>query len=168
MANNKREPRNGRNPDEDYAHRFGLTNADCLKDPRIGRLVHFKQSLDEQVRAAIAVNIKSLLRAVGYSPFGIDNVARLMGFGPDGPQPAGAQPAPDVEKMPFSVAYQMLAQLAPSPVVDLNRAVAVAIAFGPAAGRRLVDELTREPSLRAYHLLPSVRGDLLSKLGRTG
>src|ERR1017187_7684005 len=68
MANNKREPRNGRNPDEDYAHRFGLTNADCLKDPRIGRLVHFKQSLDEQVRAAIAVNIKSLLRAVGYSP----------------------------------------------------------------------------------------------------
>ena len=64
--NSKRDPLNGRNPDENYAHRFGLSNADCLKDPRIGRLVHFKQSLDEQVRAAIAVNIKPLLRAVGF------------------------------------------------------------------------------------------------------
>jgi predicted RNA polymerase sigma factor len=62
--------------------------------------------------------------------------------------------------------YQELAQLAPSPVVELNRAVAVAMAFGPAAGLELVDALTSEPSLRAYHLLPSVRGDLLKKLSR--
>jgi RNA polymerase sigma-70 factor (ECF subfamily) len=62
--------------------------------------------------------------------------------------------------------YDTLARLAPSPVVELNRAVAVAMAFGPAAGLELVDALTSEPSLKAYHLLPSVRGDLLAKLGR--
>jgi len=62
--------------------------------------------------------------------------------------------------------YDALAQIAPSPVVELNRGVAVAMAFGPAAGLDLVDALTAEPSLQGYHLLPSVRGDLLSKLGR--
>jgi RNA polymerase sigma-70 factor, ECF subfamily len=62
--------------------------------------------------------------------------------------------------------YAALAQLTPSPVVELNRAVALGMAFGPAAGLELVDELTAEPSLKAYHLLPSVRGDLLRKLGR--
>jgi RNA polymerase sigma factor (sigma-70 family) len=62
--------------------------------------------------------------------------------------------------------YDALAQLTPSPVVELNRAVAVGMAFGPAAGLELVDELTSEPSLRAYHLLSTVRGDLLAKLGR--
>ncbi len=62
--------------------------------------------------------------------------------------------------------YGALAQLAPSPVVELNRAVAIAMAFGPAAGLELVDTLTSEPSLKGYHLLPSVRGDLLAKLGR--
>jgi predicted RNA polymerase sigma factor len=62
--------------------------------------------------------------------------------------------------------YEALAQLAPSPVVELNRAVALAMAFGPATGLELVDELTSEPSLSNYHLLPSVRGDLLAKLGR--
>jgi len=62
--------------------------------------------------------------------------------------------------------YDAVAQLAPSPVVELNRAVAVGMAFGPAAGLDLVDALVPEPSLRAYHLLPAVRGDLLRKLGR--
>ncbi|MEA2175890.1 MAG: hypothetical protein QOD00_3482 [Blastocatellia bacterium] len=62
--------------------------------------------------------------------------------------------------------YDALAQLAPSPVVELNRAVALAMAFGPATGLELVDKLTEEPLLKAYHLLPSVRGDLLAKLGR--
>ena len=62
--------------------------------------------------------------------------------------------------------YDALAQLAPSPVVELNRAVAVSMAFGPAAGLELVDALADEPSLEHYHLLPSVRGDLLAKLGR--
>jgi RNA polymerase sigma-70 factor (ECF subfamily) len=62
--------------------------------------------------------------------------------------------------------YDALAQLTPSPVVELNRAVAHAMAFGPAAGLELVDALTEEPSLKNYHLLPSVRGDLLARLGR--
>jgi predicted RNA polymerase sigma factor len=62
--------------------------------------------------------------------------------------------------------YEALAKLAPSPVVELNRAVAVAMAFGPAAGLELVDALRTERLLENYHLLPSVRGDLLKKLGR--
>ncbi len=62
--------------------------------------------------------------------------------------------------------YDALAELVPSPVVELNRAVAVSMAFGPAAGLELVDELADEPSLKNYHLLPSVRGDLLFKLNR--
>jgi RNA polymerase sigma factor (sigma-70 family) len=62
--------------------------------------------------------------------------------------------------------YAELAQLAPSPVVELNRAVAVAMAFGPQAGLEVVDALTAEASLEGYHLLPTVRGDLLAKLGR--
>jgi RNA polymerase sigma-70 factor (ECF subfamily) len=62
--------------------------------------------------------------------------------------------------------YEALAQIAPSPVIDLNRAVAVSMAFGPAAGLEVVDALTAEGALENYHLLPSVRGDLLQKLGR--
>jgi RNA polymerase sigma factor (sigma-70 family) len=62
--------------------------------------------------------------------------------------------------------YDALAQLAPSPVVELNRAVAVGMAFGPEAGLELVEELGSEPALRDYHLLPAARGDLLEKLGR--
>jgi predicted RNA polymerase sigma factor len=62
--------------------------------------------------------------------------------------------------------YDALAELAPSPVIELNRAVAVGMAFGPAAGLDVVDALVDEPSLKAYHLLPAVRGDLLRKLGR--
>ena len=59
-----------------------------------------------------------------------------------------------------------LVQVAPSPIVELNRAVAVSTAFGPAAGLEIVDTLTSETSLKSYHLLPSVRADLLAKLGR--
>jgi RNA polymerase sigma factor (sigma-70 family) len=62
--------------------------------------------------------------------------------------------------------YDGLAQLTPSPIVELNRAMALAMAFGPAAGLEVVDELTSDPVLADYHLLPSVRGDLLFKLGR--
>ena len=62
--------------------------------------------------------------------------------------------------------YGELAAVQPSPVVELNRAVAVSMAFGPQAGLDLVDQLAGEPALRGYHLLPSVRGDLLMKLGR--
>jgi RNA polymerase sigma factor (sigma-70 family) len=64
--------------------------------------------------------------------------------------------------------YAALARISPSPVVELNRAVAVSMAFGPQAGLEIVDRLTSEPALERYHLLPSVRGDLLMKLGRRG
>ena len=79
---------------------------------------------------------------------------------------ARARTAAETDWVHIATLYTALAQLAPSPVVELNRAVAVAMAFGPAAGLELADALTAEPSLKTYHLLPSVRGDLLSKLGR--
>jgi predicted RNA polymerase sigma factor len=60
----------------------------------------------------------------------------------------------------------MLAQLTPSPIIELNRAVAVSMTDGPAAGLELIDKLTADPMLQSYHLLPSVRGDFLFKLGR--
>jgi RNA polymerase sigma-70 factor, ECF subfamily len=62
--------------------------------------------------------------------------------------------------------YDGLGELAPSPVVELNRAVAFGMAYGPAAGLEIADALTKEPTLKSYHLLPAVRGDLLAKLGR--
>jgi predicted RNA polymerase sigma factor len=79
---------------------------------------------------------------------------------------ARARTADETDWAGIAALYDALAELAPSPVVELNRAVAVAMAFGPAAGLELVDELTSEPSLKGYHLLPAVRGDLLVKLGR--
>ena len=63
--------------------------------------------------------------------------------------------------------YDALAQVAPSPVVELNRAVAVSMAFGPEAGLEIVDGLRAEPALAGYHLLPAVRGELLAKVGRS-
>jgi RNA polymerase sigma-70 factor, ECF subfamily len=77
-----------------------------------------------------------------------------------------ARTADETDWARIAALYLDLAQLMPSPVVELNRAVALAMAFGPAAGLGLVDQLTAEPSLARYHLLPSVRGDLLAKLGR--
>ena len=79
---------------------------------------------------------------------------------------ARAHTAEETDWTRITALYDALAQLTPSPVVELNRAVAYAMAFGPAAGLEIVDALTLEPSLQNYHLLPSVRGDLLAKLGR--
>ena len=69
--------------------------------------------------------------------------------------------------MRIATLYEALARLTPSPVVELNRAVALGMAFGPEVGLQLVDELKDDSALKSYHLLPSVRGDLLFKLGRT-
>ena len=77
-----------------------------------------------------------------------------------------ARMAAEADWTRIAALYEALARLVPSPIVELNRAVALAMAFGPAAGLSLVDTLTDEPSLKAYHLLPSVRGDLLAKLAR--
>jgi RNA polymerase sigma factor (sigma-70 family) len=79
---------------------------------------------------------------------------------------ARARTAVETDWAQIAALYDALAQLAHSPVVELNRAVAYAMAFGPAAGLELADALRSEPSLKTYHLLPSVRGDLLAKLGR--
>jgi len=79
---------------------------------------------------------------------------------------ARARTAAETDWLRIAALYDALAQLMPSPIVDLNRAVAVGMAFGPAAGLDLADALVAEPSLKSYHLLPAVRGDLLAKLGR--
>ena len=79
---------------------------------------------------------------------------------------ARARTGVDTDWARIAELYDALAVATPSPVVELNRAVAHAMAFGPAAGLALVDQLTAEPALKNYHLLPGVRGDLLVKLGR--
>jgi RNA polymerase sigma-70 factor, ECF subfamily len=79
---------------------------------------------------------------------------------------ARAKTAPETDWTRIAGLYGVLADKMPSPVVELNRAVAVSMAFGPEQGLRLVDELTQEPALASYHLLPAVRADLLEKLGR--
>jgi predicted RNA polymerase sigma factor len=94
------------------------------------------------------------------------------GLGPYGLQAAiaachaGAPTPEETDWERIAALYEALAQLAPSPVVQLNRAVALAMAFGPEAGMEVVEALESDPALRDYHLLPSVRGDLLQRLGR--
>ncbi|WP_307648074.1 RNA polymerase sigma factor [Variovorax boronicumulans] len=77
-----------------------------------------------------------------------------------------ARTADETDWPRIAALYDALAELAPSPIVELNRAVALSMAFGPAAGLEVVDALMDEPALKGYHLLPTVRGDLLFKLGR--
>jgi RNA polymerase sigma-70 factor, ECF subfamily len=79
---------------------------------------------------------------------------------------ARAHSAAETDWVRIAALYDALIQLAPSPIVELNRAVAVGMAFGPAAALELVDTLNSQPQLQSYHLLPSVRGALLAKLGR--
>jgi len=94
----------------------------------------------------------------GYGPYGLQAAIAACH--------ARARSADETEWTQIVALYDALAQLMPSPVVELNRAVALAMAFGPAAGLELVDSLRDDPALAGYHLLPSVRGDLLAKLGR--
>jgi len=103
----------------------------------------------------------------------LERAERLRGpLGPYGLQAAiaachaRALRAEDTDWVRIAALYDALSQLTPSPVVDLNRAVALGMAFGPAAGLELVDRIASEPVLASYHLLPSVRADLLGKLGR--
>jgi len=94
----------------------------------------------------------------GYGPYGIQAAIAACH--------ARARAAEETDWTQIVALYDALAQLMPSPVVELNRAVALGMAFGPAAGLELVDSLKDDPALASYHLLPSVRGDLLAKLGR--
>jgi RNA polymerase sigma-70 factor (ECF subfamily) len=106
---------------------------------------------------------------------GVSLVARTLSSGQVGPYTIQAAIAAAHAQAPSSATtdwaqivalYDLLIRAEPSPVVELNRAVAVAMAFGPAAGLELADALASEPSLEGYHLLPSVRADFLAKLGR--
>jgi RNA polymerase sigma factor (sigma-70 family) len=106
---------------------------------------------------------------------GLAALERAERLGPTGPYTlqaaiaachARAATAESTDWSRIAALYDALARLTPSPIVELNRAVAHAMAFGPGVGLELVDGLVSEPALKAYHLLPSVRGDLLSKLGR--
>jgi len=81
---------------------------------------------------------------------------------------ARARTAGETDWERIAALYDALGQVAPSPIVELNRGVAVGMAFGPAAGLEVVDGLRDDPALASYHLLPAVRGDLLEKLGRDG
>jgi RNA polymerase sigma factor (sigma-70 family) len=81
---------------------------------------------------------------------------------------AQASSAEETDWARIATLYEALARLTPSPVIELNRAVALGMAFGPAKGLELADRLLDEPSLTGYHLLPSVRADLLARLGRSG
>ncbi|MFE9495399.1 RNA polymerase sigma factor [Streptomyces collinus] len=109
---------------------------------------------------------------------GVQALARADATGTGAPGPYGLQAAiaachahaytyEETDWRTIATLYGLLAARSPSPVVELNRAVAVSMADGPAEGLRLVDALAAEPALRDYHLLPSVRGDLLTRLGRT-
>ncbi|MFJ3979074.1 RNA polymerase sigma factor [Streptomyces sp. NPDC090021] len=108
-------------------------------------------------RLLIARGVRAMSRA-GSGPYSLQ--AAIAGCH------ASAVRYEDTDWARIATLYGRLAQLAPSPVVELNRAVAVSMADGPAAALPLVDALAEEPALRAYHLLPSVRGDLLERLGR--
>ena len=79
---------------------------------------------------------------------------------------ARAHTAQETDWHRIAALYDALAQLTPSPIIELNRAVAVTMAFGPAAGLEIVDSIAADPALKSYHLLPSIRGDFLFKLGR--
>jgi RNA polymerase sigma-70 factor, ECF subfamily len=106
---------------------------------------------------------------------GLEALAKAESFGTLGPYGvqagiaachARALTADRTDWERIAALYDALAQLAPSPVVELNRGVAIGMAYGPAAGLEIVDAIASEPALQRYHLLPSVRGDLLFKLGR--
>jgi predicted RNA polymerase sigma factor len=108
---------------------------------------------------------------------GLAALAKAEASGPPGPYAlqaaiaachARARTAEETDWARIAALYGELARATPSPVVDLNRAVAVGMAEGPAAGLALVDALRGEKALEGYHLLPGVRGDLLAKLGRSG
>ena len=124
--------------------------------------------LDEQDRSSwdwvlIERGNAALARALGSGTVGRYGLqAAIAGCHADARTPAET----DWERI--AALYDGLAQLTRSPVVELNRAVAVGMAFGPEAGLRIVDGLAEEPAMSNYHLLPAVRGDLLSRLGRRG
>jgi RNA polymerase sigma factor (sigma-70 family) len=167
------------------ALRLGRILAECVsQEPEVHGLVALMEIRASRSRARVGPTGEPILlldqnRAqwdqllIRRGLAALDRAQRLgTAFGPYALQAAiaachaRALTPEDTEWQRMVALYDALAQLTPSPIVELNRAVAVAMAFGPQAGLDLVDSLVSESSLKNYHLLPSVRGDLLSKLGR--
>ncbi len=111
-------------------------------------------------RVLIARGLQALARAeaLGLGPYGLQAAIAACH--------ARARTPEETDWIRIAALYEALARVSPSPVVELNRAVALGMAFGPETGLHHVDALVAEPTLRGYHLLPSVRADLLAKLGR--
>jgi RNA polymerase sigma factor (sigma-70 family) len=167
------------------ALRLGRILAECVsQEPEVHGLVALMEIQASRSRARVGPTGEPILlldqnRAqwdqllIRRGLAALDRAQRLgTAFGPYALQAAiaachaRALTPEDTEWQRMVALYDALAQLTSSPIVELNRAVAVAMAFGPQAGLDLVDALVSDPSLKNYHLLPSVRGDLLSKLGR--
>jgi RNA polymerase sigma factor (sigma-70 family) len=110
------------------------------------------------IRRGIAALERAEQQGQGLGPYGLQAAIAACH--------ARAATAAETDWVRIAALYDALVQLSPSPVVELNRAVAYAMAFGPGVGLELVDALQDEPTLARYHLLPSVRADLLAKLGR--
>ncbi len=170
----------------DDALRLGRILAELAPDePEVHGLVALMEIQASRLRARVGAG-----RRAG-APHGPG--PRTLGPPPDRPRPGRARPrrprsaarsartpsrprSPPATRAPahaeetdwprIAALYDALAQLAPSPVIELNRAVAIGMAFGPAAGLELVDALADAPALKGYPQLPAVRGDLLEKLGR--
>jgi RNA polymerase sigma-70 factor, ECF subfamily len=167
------------------ALRLGRILADLApREPEVHGLVSLMEIQDSRRRARVGPTGEPILlldqdrarwdyRSIGRGLAALDRAAALGGaLGPYALQAAiaachaRARTAAETDWPRIAALYDALAQLAPSPVVQLNRAVALGMAFGPAPALELVDRLQSEPSLQAYHLLPTVRADLLAKLGR--
>ncbi|RJG11689.1 RNA polymerase sigma factor [Massilia cavernae] len=112
------------------------------------------------IRRGLAALERAALAGGGYGPYGLQAAIAACH--------ARAITPGDTDWLRIAALYDALAQLTPSPVVELNRAVVISMAYGPESGLDLADRLMAEPQLKHYHLLPSVRGDLLAKLGRYG
>ena len=110
------------------------------------------------IRRGLAALARAEQTARGFGPYALQAAIAACH--------ARARRAEDTDWQRIAALYDALAQLSPSPIVELNRAVALSMAYGPQAGLEVVDGLLDAPALKNYHLLPSVRGDLLAKLGR--
>ncbi|MHA4867184.1 RNA polymerase sigma factor [Duganella sp. PWIR1] len=110
------------------------------------------------IRRGLAALARAEQTARGFGPYALQAAIAACH--------ARARRAEDTDWQGIAALYEALAQLSPSPIVELNRAVALSMAYGPQAGLEVVDGLRDAPALKTYHLLPSVRGDLLARLGR--
>jgi len=168
----------------DDALRLGRILAGLVpNEPEVHGLVALMEIQASRIRARVSPNGEPILLLdqdrtrwdhvlIRHGLAELDRAEALGSLGPYALQAAiaachaRARAADQTDWPRIAALYDALAQLNPSPVVELNRAVAVSMAFGPAAGLEIIDAIAKEPTLKSYHLLPTVRGDLLDKLAR--